>query len=238
MNKAAVHQFGAWFMASVASIVVIFVGPQLAAESLTQQVISTVLGIPGFYVLYYVSSRVANWYRLRKFLGEWVYVTASYKDIPLQTGNYAKMTYQIDENGDLAYRVDLYRSYEAAVCATRVGWKQQRDDDRATEASFGYAISEAISHDPKSESVAVLFDVKFHDTGKEATDRKGRLHLSRAPDGSLTGTWVSDVNKTEISSGRMLALRPEDAKKKRFEAQLAAWADQSPVQPPAPAPAS
>lgn len=198
MTREKVTSLAATVMSAAASIATFYAAPWIQAnpDKTEIQIIALLVGLPGFYFVFQMTHKALSIYRTRKFRGLWYYATRSYDAVAFKDDNFAAMRFNLGDGYELEYEVELYDSYDALIA---------KDSSRVK----GKAYSDAISYDAKRGSLKILFHVEYTKDPKGNPRRFGRLFLNLTEDGMLVGNWLSDLHMTEISSGTMLAARPE-----------------------------
>lgn len=214
LSRSQIQTISASVLATAASVVAIWVGPQVSMASGAEKIVATLLGGTALYAVYTVCFRFLRWLYYRKVSGEWYYVTLS--ESARKDQNYAAMTVGFTSEGTLRYKVDLYRN---------------RDDLFNRRNSTGIANSEAMDYDKDREQLHVLYDVQKNDDPSMGEGhfseprRRGRLRLN-LQDGALQGRWVSVFERREVSLGWMFAARP-----KEFARRVDAWIEKTRKEP-------
>ncbi|MDO1558939.1 hypothetical protein Q0812_05805 [Brevundimonas sp. 2R-24] len=193
------------------------------ADGVAPQLLALIVGAVGLGGLFLAAEWLLNLVRHRRILGRWLYVT--YPDRPPRPGavppdgfGFGLMTIGFGSAGEVDYRVDLYRTSEDLLAAA--------DGSGAGEAALGSACSEAARYLETQDALRLIYFATF--VSRDAADRQGKLELAVDGGGKLTGRWVSDVNKSVLSSGVMIAARRRDFAATLAQAKsaaAAAWAD-------------
>lgn len=210
MKVSGVDSITFWIISSVTAFSSVFIGPMLDGVGLSERLIATALAIPSLFFLFtFIRSRLLR-IKCRRLLGEWLYTTYSFSvcekyrgktlaSIPDEDVGFARMEFYFNDDGGLSYRVSLFDSLEEL--------KASSDSGVRPGVSKGVAISDAITYDDSADLVRVYYTVEYHDV--EEPTRSGRLTMNLNGACSLSGNWSSDINKTSLSSGRLIGARPE-----------------------------
>jgi hypothetical protein len=179
------------------------------------QLAGTLLGTLSLYLVFASLRWGLLWFHYRRLLGAWYYSTKPHEDVLFNDSNFAVMTFALDLEGELSYKVDLYQSL--AALKARTG------------ARRGCAASLALTYRVAEECVELVFRVEYFTGRPEDLNRKGRLSLHFNPSGLLEGDYISEVwesgadsPRRAVSSGRMIAARTIYDLEKATEAAEAA----------------
>jgi hypothetical protein len=197
MTREKVTSIAATCMSAIAAIATFYVSPLIEqgdAESAIK-LIAILVGIPGFYFVFVLVYRGLSYYRYRHILGTWYYVTSSFEDVSFKDGNFGRMRFSLGDGDELDYLVDLYESEDALF--SQQGAKL-----------LGRAYSDALRYNVSKKTISILYHVQYTGMARENPDRYGRLFLNVTDEGTLQGTWVSDLHRRQISAGNMYAARP------------------------------
>jgi len=200
MTKEQVTSLAAAVMSASASAVTFYITPLVERSDADSwlKILGLLAGTIGFYGIFRIVHYILNYYRHRRILGKWFYYTQPYELDFKDKRRFAKMRIFLDRNDELAYKVEVFGS-----------WEKLLENDLA--GVQGTACSDAIRYDPEKSKLSILYHVQYHHRDGEANpDRYGRLFLTLSSENVLTGHWVSDVDKTYLSSGTMFAARPRD----------------------------
>lgn len=204
MTRNQVTSAAAAIMSSTAAVASFFVAPALESAGLSIQLAVAVIATAGFYAVFSIASRVLSVWRARRVLGRWFYVTKAYETSSFKDGNFAIMNFILNDDNDVEYQVELYKSFEDLNSKGRV-------------QSRGAAISKACNYDAKTGAVDIVFSVRYTSDDASSGVRDGRLNLRFVKGGHMEGDWTSEVVKhldggrrsRELSSGTMFAARPK-----------------------------
>lgn len=209
MTREQMFSLAAATMSAAASAITFYLAPILE-QSTELKLLALVAGLPGFYLIFRVALWLIGRYQYRHILGTWYYSTKPYEVSSFKDGNFGKMRVTLDSANDLSYAVQLFECFDDLMA------------NKGTQLR-GVAHSDAVRYDHQRREIKILYHVKYHaDTGQNPS-RYGRLFLDLTEDGTLRGHWVSDIDKSTISSGAMIATRPKkfrDALKKEEAKEL------------------
>lgn len=201
MTREQMFSMAAATMSAAVSAVTIYIAPILE-QSPELKIVALAGGLVGFYVVFRAALWVIGHYQYRRVLGTWYYSTTPYEASSFQDGNFGKMRVSLDSANDLVYSVQLFESFDDLM-------------SDSTHRLRGIARSDAVRYDLERGEIKILYHVEYNTDGGQNPARYGRLFLSLTEDKTLLGHWVSDIEKTVISSGVMFAARP-----KKFAAKL------------------
>lgn len=195
MTREQMFSAAAATMSAAVSVATIYVAPILESSP-ELKILALVGSLPGFYLVFQAALWVIGHYQYRSVLGTWYYSTTPYQASSFQDGNFGKMRVSLDSANDLAYSVQLFESFDDLM------------SDRKARLR-GIARSDAVRYDVERGDLKILYHVEYNTDGGKNPARFGRLFLSLTEDKTLLGHWVSDIDKTVISSGVMFAARPQ-----------------------------
>ncbi|GEQ97806.1 hypothetical protein JCM17844_14430 [Iodidimonas gelatinilytica] len=207
-----VDTFAAFAMSLVATVTLMFVAPLLETLGVTGKILASLVSLISFYAVFALVRRLLLKLALKHILGDWMYVTYPHRtdegedcdpakaNIDPDSLGFGYMRFSTDETGQIRYCVDLFNSFQS-LC-------DYVYRDKGGEDAIGDAISLAAELNTNGQRIHLLYHARFIEAAKR--DRYGRLFLNVRRDGSMTGTWSSDIDGAQILSvGQMRATRPE-----------------------------
>ena len=203
MKYNSINSIAASIMSLTAAVSAIYLGPWIEASAPSIKAISVIVASAGLFGVFRIFQSVLARRRFRKLLGTWYYSSVPYAGSSFKDANFALMTFFIDAEGGLAYKVETYPSRKGLEVP-------------GSEMSRGMATSRACQYDDVKKSVDIVFAYKTNSI-EAGGSRDGRLSLRLVNAGHLEGDWTSEVRfhedgseaRREISTGWLVAARPE-----------------------------
>lgn len=202
-TQTRAEPFALTISTAVFAALVIVLSPALSDAGWLPRIFAALLGAVSLSALFLTARWLLHLQWARPLLGVWVYRTIPHDESKRSQTGYGVAEFSLRHDGQLGYRVDLFRALEDAVAAAT--------GCSADTESHGTAVGLAQAFDEQSGALWILYQVQYYNDTEP--NREGHLFVRAAgPTGHkmLRGSWASDLNGRELSAGVMTMMRPED----------------------------
>lgn len=196
MWRAETERAAAGLVSLLASLILIYLGPQLEERGPLWQAAALLVATVSFYAIFEILLRVMTRWRLREVLGRWYYVT--WPEYGRKELRYGLMDLSL-KGLELDYEVTLFDRLD----------EMTRADAGEGGGTIGKAECMAIRYHANTRKLFIFWGADFN--AQREPQRYGRLMLGVQGGKRLDGEWSSTPNKIDMVRGGMVATRAKGA---------------------------